>query len=161
MSYSPTKEWLVIDKINDFLYFDKTKDIAKYFNLTLPQVNSIYTTSLININKYSPSKELFIQRLFVGANLPPRDYTKTPYSKYAIKYIYPNINELMLFCIGILGAIGALCIIIQKSKCEEINCFCFKCKRDVKAVINAEKLALGRSVNETPRKLPSPTPTIP
>ena len=61
-----------------------------------------------------------------------------------------NINELMLFIVGVLGAFGGLCVIIQKSKCEEINLCCFKCKRDVKAIIEQEKLELGRL--PTPRK---------
>ena len=61
-----------------------------------------------------------------------------------------NINELMLFIVGVLGAVGAFMLILQKSKCEEVNCCCFKCKRDVKAIIEEEKLALGRM--PTPRK---------
>lgn len=61
-----------------------------------------------------------------------------------------NINELMLFIVGVLGAVGGLCVIIQKSKCEEINLCCFKCKRDVKAIIEEEKIQLGRI--PTPRK---------
>jgi hypothetical protein len=61
-----------------------------------------------------------------------------------------NINELMLFIVGVLGAFGGLCVIIQKSKCSDINLCCFKCKRDVKAIIEEEKIALGRL--PTPRK---------
>ena len=66
-----------------------------------------------------------------------------------------NINELMLFIVGILGGIGALCIIIQKSKCEEISCFCFKCKRDIKAVIKQSKLDRGIPIN-SPRRASIP-----
>jgi len=40
-----------------------------------------------------------------------------------------NINELMLFIVGVLGSLGGLCVIIQKSKCEEVNCCCLKCKK--------------------------------
>ena len=61
-----------------------------------------------------------------------------------------NINELMLFIVGVLGAVGAFFLILQKSKCEEVNCCCMKCKRDVKAIIEEEKLQLGRM--PTPRK---------
>ena len=61
-----------------------------------------------------------------------------------------NINELMLFIVGVLGAIGGFMVILQKSKCEEVNCCCMKCKRDVKAIIEEEKLQLGRM--PTPRK---------
>ena len=31
-----------------------------------------------------------------------------------------NINELMLFIVGVLGALGGLCVIIQKSKCKKL-----------------------------------------
>ena len=58
-----------------------------------------------------------------------------------------NINELMLFVIGVLGAFGALAIIIQKSKCEEINCCCIKCKRDVSAVLEEERIK--RNIKKT------------
>ena len=61
-----------------------------------------------------------------------------------------DLNELMLFIIGVLGALGGLILAIQKSKCEEINCCCFKCKRNVQAIIDEEKLKLGKSI--TPRK---------
>ena len=61
-----------------------------------------------------------------------------------------NINELMLFIVVVLGAVGGLFVVLQKSKCEEINLCCFKCKRDVKAVIEEEKLALGKT--PTPRR---------
>ena len=71
-------EWLVIDKAGDHLYFKKTQSIANYFNLTIPQVNSIYIHSLN-------------QRLFVNECLPPKDYSKINFNWYAIKYIYPNI----------------------------------------------------------------------
>ena len=71
-----------------------------------------------------------------------------------------NINELMLFIVGILGGVGALCLIIQKSKCEEISCFCFSCKRDVKAVIKQSKLDRGILTNtvddRTPRRASIP-----
>ncbi len=59
-----------------------------------------------------------------------------------------NINELMLFIVGVLGAFGGLCVIIQKSKCKTIDLCCFKCDRDTKAIIEEEKLQLG--------KLPTP-----
>jgi len=84
-------EWLVIDKAGDHLYFNKTQSIAKYFDLTIPQVNAIYIHSLNHMNKYSPSKGLYIQRLFVNECLPPKDYSKINFNWYAIKYIYPNI----------------------------------------------------------------------
>jgi hypothetical protein len=87
-------EWLVIDKAGDHLYFKQTAEIAKYFNLTIPQVNAVYIHSLNNINKYSPSKDIYIQRLYNNVCLPPKDFKKTSFHWYALKYIYPNIlNE--------------------------------------------------------------------
>lgn len=59
-----------------------------------------------------------------------------------------TMEELMLFVIGVLGALGGFMVILQKSKCESICWGC--CKRDVKAVIEEEKLALG--------KIPTPRP---
>ena len=38
-----------------------------------------------------------------------------------------NINELMLFIVGVLGALGGLCVIIQKSKCKTLDICCIKC----------------------------------
>jgi len=62
-----------------------------------------------------------------------------------------NINELMLFIVGVLGSLGGLCVIIQKSKCEEISFLCFKCKRNVKAVIEEERLQKTGHTGNTPR----------
>ena len=62
-----------------------------------------------------------------------------------------NINELMLFIVGVLGAMGGLCLIIQKSKCES---FCWGCmKRDVDAVIESERININRQEQE-----PEPEP---
>ena len=62
-----------------------------------------------------------------------------------------TMEELMLFVIGVLGALGGFMVILQKSKCESICWGC--CKRDVRAVIEEEKLQLG--------KIPTPRPTPP
>ncbi len=59
-----------------------------------------------------------------------------------------TMEELMLFVIGVLGALGGFMVILQKSKCESICWGC--CKRDVRAVIEEEKLQLGKT--PTPRK---------
>ena len=40
-----------------------------------------------------------------------------------------NINELMLFIIGVMGALGGLCLIIQKSKCKTLDICCIKIVR--------------------------------
>jgi hypothetical protein len=63
-----------------------------------------------------------------------------------------TIDQLMLFIGGVLGAIGALLVVIQKSKCEEIACCCLKCKRNVQAIIEEEKLAMTGHTGTTPRK---------
>mgnify|MGYP003110577153 CR=1 FL=1 len=63
-----------------------------------------------------------------------------------------SIDQLMLFIGGVLGSIGALLLIIQKSKCEDITCCCFKCKRRVDLVIAEEKLQMTGSTGLTPKK---------
>jgi len=61
-----------------------------------------------------------------------------------------TMEELMLFCIGVLGALGGFMIILQKSKCESICWGC--CTRNVDAVIQEEKLQMTGHTGETPRK---------
>ena len=63
-----------------------------------------------------------------------------------------TMEELMLFVIGVLGALGGFMVILQKSKCESICWGC--CKRDVKAVIAEERLQMTGSTGTTPRPLP-------
>lgn len=60
-----------------------------------------------------------------------------------------TIDQLMLFIGGVLGSIGALMLVLQKSKCE--SC-CFGCiKRDVSAVIAEERLEMTGHTGNTPR----------
>jgi len=61
-----------------------------------------------------------------------------------------TMEELMLFVIGVLGALGGFMIILQKSKCESICWGC--CKRNVEAVIAEERLQMTGSTGLTPRK---------
>tara|TARA_R100001086_G_scaffold221435_2_gene138647 strand:- start:3388 stop:3702 length:315 start_codon:yes stop_codon:yes gene_type:complete len=63
-----------------------------------------------------------------------------------------TIDQLMLFIGGVLGSIGALLLVVQKSKCEEVNCCCLKCKRRVDLVIADEKLQLTGKTGLTPRR---------
>ena len=63
-----------------------------------------------------------------------------------------DLNTLMLFIIGILGSLGGLCIILQKSKCKTIKCCGFSCERDVDAVIKDEKLQITGHTGDTPIK---------
>jgi len=42
-----------------------------------------------------------------------------------------TMEELMLFIIGVSGALGGLLAIVFKSRCETIDCCCIKCKRKV------------------------------
>ena len=69
-----------------------------------------------------------------------------------------NINELMLFIVGVVSAVGGLLLIIQRSKCEEIKCLCWQCKRNIKAVIDSEKMRLGRPITPKPRIVNEPEP---
>ena len=63
-----------------------------------------------------------------------------------------SIDQLMLFIVGVAGAAGALCLSIQKSKCKKLKLCCglVDCDRDTQAIIEEEKLTLGRL--PTPRK---------
>ena len=61
-----------------------------------------------------------------------------------------TMEELMLFVIGVLGALGGFMVILQKSKCESICWGC--CKRNVDAVIQEEKLQMTGHTGDTPRK---------
>tara|TARA_R110002020_G_scaffold221648_1_gene429778 strand:- start:82 stop:360 length:279 start_codon:yes stop_codon:yes gene_type:complete len=63
-----------------------------------------------------------------------------------------NINELMLFIVGVLGAFGGLCVIIQKSKCSKISICGMGCERDVGAVIQEEKLQITGHTGSTPKE---------
>ena len=62
-----------------------------------------------------------------------------------------NINELMLFIVGVLGALGGLCVIIQKSKCKTLDICCIKCVRDTDLILKEEKLEHTGHTGETPR----------
>ena len=63
-----------------------------------------------------------------------------------------NINELMLFIVGVLGALGGLCVIIQKSKCKKISICGMGCERDVAAIIAEERLEKTGRTGLTPRR---------
>ena len=64
-----------------------------------------------------------------------------------------NINELMLFIVGVLGALGGLCVILQKSKCSKISICGMGCERDVSAVIAEEKLQMTGHTGQTPKSV--------
>jgi len=61
-----------------------------------------------------------------------------------------SIDQLMLFIGGVLGSLGALLLVIQKSKCEQINCCCFSCKRRVDLIIEEERLQMTGHRGTTP-----------
>ena len=61
-----------------------------------------------------------------------------------------NINELMLFIVGVLGAIGGLCVVLQRSKCE--TCCWGLIKRNVDAVIQNERLNRTGHTGITPQR---------
>ena len=50
----------------------------------------------------------------------------------------------MLFIVGVLGALGGLCVIIQKSKCKTLDLCCIKCVRDTELILKEEKLEKAR-----------------
>ena len=61
-----------------------------------------------------------------------------------------TIDQLMLFIVGVLGSLGGLCLIIQKSKCE--SCCWGLIKRDVNAVVKSEKIQKTGHSGDTPKK---------
>ena len=74
-----------------------------------------------------------------------------------------TMEELMLFIIGVTGAVGGLMLTLQKSKCKSI---CWgMCIRDVDAVIKEEKMMMTGHTGETPRAKDAsqlrPPPLIP
>ncbi len=56
------KEYLLIDKVGDYFYFNKLSDIEKYLNLSKSQVCNIYRQSLKHYNK-NTKFGYYIQRL--------------------------------------------------------------------------------------------------
>ena len=54
-----------------------------------------------------------------------------------------TLEELMIFTVSILGALGGLLTVIFKSKCKTIDCCCIKCVRDVDAIIKEEQVMKG------------------
>ena len=61
-----------------------------------------------------------------------------------------TMEELMIFCVSILGAVGGFFLILQKSKCKSICWGC--CIRDVDAVLAEEKLEITGHSGTTPRR---------
>jgi hypothetical protein len=86
-------EWLVIDKVGDLHYFNKKTDIGEYFNLSNSEVDGVFQYSLRHINRYSPSQKIYIQRLYTDSSRPARSIDKIKFNWYAIKNIYPKIND--------------------------------------------------------------------
>lgn len=61
-----------------------------------------------------------------------------------------TMEELMIFTVSILGALGGFMVVLQKSKCKSICWGC--CVRDVDAVIAEEKLEITGHSGTTPRR---------
>ena len=55
-------EWLLINLIGDFFYYDKIEDIIEDTGLTKSQIDNVYKQSLKHYNKYT-NRGLYIQRL--------------------------------------------------------------------------------------------------
>ena len=62
-----------------------------------------------------------------------------------------TMEELMIFTVSILGALGGFMVVLQKSKCKSICWGC--CIRDVDAVIAEEKLEITGHSGTTPRRM--------
>jgi len=78
-------EYLLIDKLGDYIYFKKLDDISTYLNLTKSQTYNICRQSLKHYNKYT-NRGYYIQRLY-------NDISRTPKMMYNMdKYIYYEID---------------------------------------------------------------------
>tara|TARA_R110000764_G_scaffold53079_1_gene115342 strand:+ start:2500 stop:2775 length:276 start_codon:yes stop_codon:yes gene_type:complete len=74
-----------------------------------------------------------------------------------------NMNDLLLLIVGVATATATLCLALQRSKCESISILygCWKCSRDTKAIIEEQKLKLGRSISkESPKVKTEPAPNL-
>ena len=63
-----------------------------------------------------------------------------------------TLEELMIFCISVLGALGGLLTVIFKSKCKTIDCCCIKCIRDTELIYKEDKLGFGKKQNQKKKK---------
>ena len=84
------REWLLIDKMDDFHYFADRYEIAKYLNLTVPQINAIICHSRNHICYYSPSRDVYIQRLFenpCSRQLNNTDWKRSFKNRYLIDWL--------------------------------------------------------------------------
>ena len=64
IDYKYDKGWLVVDKINDFLYFRDRYEMAKYFDLSVDVISGIIAFCKSRICYYHPKHKLYIQRLY-------------------------------------------------------------------------------------------------
>ena len=62
-----------------------------------------------------------------------------------------NLTELAVFIASVFASLSAFMVVLFRSKCEEINCCCWKCKRRVDLVIAEEKLQMTGESGLTPR----------
>ena len=63
-----------------------------------------------------------------------------------------NLSEIGILIGVVSTSIIGIFLALQKSKCEEINCCCLRCKRNVQAIIDEERLKLTGHTGQTPRK---------
>jgi hypothetical protein len=63
-----------------------------------------------------------------------------------------KITELAIFITAIMSSLGGLCMVIQKSKCKNINMCCglMKCERDEKAI----EMDIEKGQKNSPRIAP-------
>ncbi len=62
-----------------------------------------------------------------------------------------SMNDMVLFVGACASAVVGLVYALQKSKCEEIQMCCCKCKRNVEAVIKDEKIKAGLPTTPIPK----------
>ena len=62
-----------------------------------------------------------------------------------------TMNDVMLMVGAVATALSGLIYASQRSRCTEINTCCCKIKRDVKSIIQQEKLEKTGYTGDTPR----------
>ena len=84
-------EYLLIDKVGDYHYFNKIQDIATYLDLEYQQVVWIYRESIRHYNRIHPVRNVYIQRLF---NDPTRTPAIKPFKMNELIYYVNDDNSL-------------------------------------------------------------------
>jgi len=64
-----------------------------------------------------------------------------------------NATFWLSFCGVVAGILGLVFTAINKSKCKEVSCCCFKCVRDIHSEVELEEHRMDLRIPETPVNL--------